>query len=97
VRPWCQGKTQFDLNLLAAETGMLGHWQERAPKIVCPVLLITADPALGGIVTPKVAHIVEGLNPKIRVVNFPRVGHHVRFAVHDAYMEVFSAFLSETA
>lgn len=96
VRSWCQGKKELDLNFLAAEHHA-GSWQERIPKIKCPVLVITAEPSLGGIVTPEAASLAKELNPNIRVVNFPGVGHHVRFAVHDAYMRAFKAFLGETA
>jgi pimeloyl-ACP methyl ester carboxylesterase len=95
LRPWCQGKLDLDLNFLAADTGMGRGWQERVPKIKCPVLLITAEPGLGGIVTPEIAQLAEELNPKFQVVNFPGVGHHVRFAVHDAYIQVIKAFLSQ--
>jgi pimeloyl-ACP methyl ester carboxylesterase len=92
VRAWCQGKMELDLNFLAAENPM-GSWQERIPHIKCPVLLITADSGMGGIVTPEVAGIVKELIPNLREVNFPGVGHHVRFAVHAAYMKAFKAFL----
>lgn len=93
VRPWCQGKKELDLNILAAEPSW-GNWQERVPKIKCPVLLLTADPSMGGIVTPEVASLAQEMNSNVQVVNFPAVGHHVRFAVHDAYMQVFKNFLA---
>ena len=96
VVPWCRGKVELDLNFLAAENSM-GSWQERIPRIKSPTLVITADPEQGGLVTPEVAITAQALNPIIRVVNFQGVGHHVRFAVHDAYMQVFKSFLHEAA
>jgi N-formylmaleamate deformylase len=96
VRAWCQGKKELDLNFLAADSWR-GGWQDQVSAIGCPVLLVTADPGLGGIVTPEVARMVQEMNPNIRVVNFPGVGHHVRFAVHDAYMREVKAFLREVA
>ena len=96
VQAWCQGKKELDLSFLAADHPM-GRWQERVSAIRCPVLLITADPGQGGIVTPEVAHMASEMNPNIRVVNFPGVGHHVRFAVHEAYMRALKAFLREVA
>ena len=95
VLAWCQGKKQLDQNFLAVEQRGRTPWQQDVAAIACPVLLVTADPALGGIVTPEAARIVTEKNPKVRVVNFPGVGHHVRFAVHDAYMQAFKAFLDE--
>jgi N-formylmaleamate deformylase len=94
VRAWCQGKIELDLNFLAAESRW-GGWQAHVPGMKCPVLLVTADPSQGGIVTPEVECMVKDMNPNIRVVNFPGIGHHVRFAVHDAYMQAFKAFLRD--
>jgi pimeloyl-ACP methyl ester carboxylesterase len=96
VRPWCQGKKELDLNFLAANSPW-GAWQKQVPAIQCPTLLVTAEPAQGGIVTPETALMATEMNPNIRVVNFPGIGHHVRFAVHQAYMQALKAFLREVA
>jgi len=29
------------------------------------------------------------------VVNFPGIGHHIRFAVHEPYMQAVRSFLAE--
>ena len=94
LRLWCAAKTRLDLTFL--EIAGMGRmdWQEVARAIACPTLLITADPARGGIVTPEVAEMAQALNPRIQVVNIPGVGHHVRFEAYDAYMEAFRAFLA---
>jgi hypothetical protein len=81
VRPWCQGKKELDQNFLVVDHSR-SSWQELIPKIQCPMLVITAEPSLGGIVTPEAANLAKELNPNIRIVNFPGVGHHVRFAIH---------------
>jgi N-formylmaleamate deformylase len=94
VHAWCQAKLELDLNFLAAGSRWDG-WQQHVPLLRCPTLLITADPSQGGIVTPEVAQMVKEIVPDIRVVNFPGIGHHVRFAVHDAYMQAFKSFLTE--
>jgi len=94
VRAWCQGKQELALNALPI-LGWVPRWQESVPAIRCPALLITADASLGGLVTPEVQRQVTNMNLNFRAVNFPGVGHHVRFAVHEAYMRVFKAFLLE--
>jgi pimeloyl-ACP methyl ester carboxylesterase len=96
ARAWCQAKKELDLNFLAAENRW-GGWQEFVANIQCPVLLVTADPSQGGIVTPEVEGMVKEMNANIRGVRFAGIGHHVRFAVHDAYMQAFKGFLSEVA
>jgi len=96
VRAWCQGKQEMDINFLT-HTERRGRWQDTVPAIQCPALLITANPALGSIVTPEVASQVTALNPRFQVVNFPEAGHHVRFAMHPAYLQAFTAFLHAVA
>jgi N-formylmaleamate deformylase len=93
LRPWCQGKKELDLNFLTLERSWGTSWQEDVKLFKCPVLLITADPSQGGIVTPAVERIATGLNPKIQVANFPGIGHHIRFAMHEPYMTRVKAFL----
>ena len=97
VSAWCLGKKQLDLNFLAVEQRRESTWQQEAAAIACPTLLVTSDPALGGIVSPEAARLVSEANPRVRVVNFPGVGHHIRFAVHEAYMQAVKAFLTEIA
>jgi N-formylmaleamate deformylase len=96
ARPWCQAKLELDLTFLAADNPW-GGWQDSIRAIRCPLLVITADPTQGGIVTPEAFKLAKELNPAIREVNFPGVGHHVRFAVHEPYMRAFKAFLQEGA
>jgi pimeloyl-ACP methyl ester carboxylesterase len=95
LRPWTQGKQQLDLTFLASDNVGGGSWNEVVPAIHCPTLLVTADPAEGGIVSPEMAQEVCALNPCFRLAHFPGIGHHVRFAVHEAYMQALRAFLAE--
>jgi N-formylmaleamate deformylase len=95
LRAWCAAKQQLDVNFFElAGTGRM-DWQEVVKALQCPTLVITGDPAEGGIVTPEVAEVARSLNDRIRVVNFAGVGHHVRFAVYGRYMETVKGFLGE--
>jgi pimeloyl-ACP methyl ester carboxylesterase len=94
ARPWCQGKKELDLNFLAAQNRH-ARWQDTIAAIQCPLLLITADPGQGGAISAQSAREAKELNPLVREINFPGVGHHVRFAVHTAYMQTLRAFLLE--
>ncbi len=96
ARPWCEGKHELDLTYLR-RARRPSNWQALVPTIQCPALLITAEPRLGGIVTPEVAQEVTALNPNFRVINFPGAGHHVRFAEHAAYMQALKSYLCEVA
>jgi N-formylmaleamate deformylase len=95
LRAWCEAKTQLDPKFLAVDNMPLADWKEVLKKITCPILLITADPELGGIVTPAMARTAQEINPNVQIAHFPGVGHHIRFAVHDAYMKKVKEFLAE--
>src|SRR5262245_36607808 len=81
-----------------------GWWDgEEAPtlgarevaRITCPVLLVTADPARGGIVTPAVAEEARRLGRSVRVVQVPDAGHNVRRDNYAPYRAAVAAFLGE--
>jgi N-formylmaleamate deformylase len=95
LRPWVEGKQQLDLTFLATENNSMGFWPEIVPAIHCPTLLVTADPAQGGIVTPELAEEICSCSPHFRLAHFPGTGHHVRFAVHADYLQVVRGFLAE--
>ena len=95
LRPWTQAKQQLDLTFLATENNSIGDWQAVMCAIQCPTLLVTADPAAGGIVTPQGAAEICAMNPHFQLAHFPGIGHHVRFAVHEAYMVKVREFLAE--
>jgi pimeloyl-ACP methyl ester carboxylesterase len=63
-------------------------------ETICfPLLLITGNPELGGIVTGEVAARIHQLNPKIQIKNVPDVGHLIRFDKFNEFMSVLTAFL----
>lgn len=94
---WCAAKKQLDPNFLATNSFPRANWRTALKKIACPTLLITADPALGGIVTPAMAQAAQQINSQVQVVHFPGVGHHIRFAVHAEYLQSLKVFLSSLA
>jgi pimeloyl-ACP methyl ester carboxylesterase len=95
VQMWCLGKQQLDLNFFSTEWNMHANWQEVVREIICPVLLFTADPELGGIITPEVASMIVDMNPRFRVARIPGVGHHIRFGCEALYLEAVRAFLRD--
>jgi N-formylmaleamate deformylase len=70
-------------------------WRDVARKFACPVLLITADPELGAIVSPHVAQEAMSICDSLEVVHIPGVGHHIRYGQFEPYVEAVRAFLRE--
>jgi pimeloyl-ACP methyl ester carboxylesterase len=70
------------------------NWQTNIQNITQPMLLLTANPQLGGIVTPEVVAKVRQLNPRVTIVTVLDVGHLIRFDNYTAFMQALRAFLN---
>src|SRR5437764_671458 len=96
---WIDIKAQFNLAVLdAAPAGAMRTappWRDTVKAITCPILLVTGDPARGGIVTAAAAEEAKRLNPKLRVANIPDVGHNIHRDNYPPYREAIAAYLRE--
>ncbi|MGH2460945.1 MAG: alpha/beta fold hydrolase [Chloroflexota bacterium] len=94
--PWADAKLRVSL---AFSGGLRGPerqaWQDSLRKISCPVLLITADPEKGSIVTPETAQEAARLLPSLKVVRLRGAGHNIRREQFDGYLAAVRAFLAE--
>jgi N-formylmaleamate deformylase len=94
---WADAKAQFNLDVLAHQNGSRPPWRDTVRRITCPVLLITADPERGAIVTPAIAAEAQTLWRTGKVVHIPGAGHNIRRENYEPYRAAVTAFLAETA
>jgi N-formylmaleamate deformylase len=95
--PWADAKLRFNPNALNFGSGAPVDWPAILPRITCPALLITADPARGAIVTAEAAAALQAQLPQLRMANIAGAGHSIRRDQFDRYMEVVRTFLRETS
>jgi pimeloyl-ACP methyl ester carboxylesterase len=95
INTWTPAKKQLDPNILSILRVPGSDWAENASKLACPTLVVTADPELGGLVTPEIAIRVQVMNPCLSVIHIPGTGHHVRFEDYQTYMQTVRSFLAE--
>ncbi len=99
VRLMCESKKQLDPMIVDTMVNRMHSqevdWLTTIQNISHPMLLFTANPELGGIVTPEVAAQVRALNPKVTIVNIPDVGHLIRFDNYTTFMDALRAFLKQ--
>ena len=99
VRLMAESKKQLDPaivdSLIARLDSGASDWLEAIHDVTQPVLLLTANPALGAIVTPEVQAKVRELNPRVTIVNFPDVGHLIRYDNYAGFMDAVRAFLAQ--
>ena len=69
-------------------------WRELLPRVTCPVLLITADPERGAIITPEIAAQARELQPRLQVVRLSGAGHSVRRERFEPYLQAVRTFLA---
>lgn len=92
--PWVTSKLQVKPQVVEFVLNPGTPWRELLPRIACPTLLITGDPALGAIVTPEVAAEALRLLPNGRHVHIPGVGHNTRREGFEAYIKAVTEFLA---
>jgi N-formylmaleamate deformylase len=93
---WADAKAQLSLDVLKERNAPRPPWRDIARAITCPVLLITADPERGAIVTPAVAEEAAQLWRTGRIVHIPGAGHNIRREQYEPYRAAVTAFLNET-
>jgi len=69
-------------------------WRDALPRIACPILLITGDPAKG-MFTPHDAQEAASLWHKGKVVQIDGAGHMIHYHRYEQFIEAVQAFLAE--
>jgi len=98
LEPWADSKLRVSpnvLNVFNADASTTIDWLSLLPRVTCPVLLITADPAQGAIVTDDGAAALKKLVPQLQIAHLDDAGHNIRRDQLDRYMEAVRAFLAE--
>ena len=93
--PWANAKLRFSFNALNRFGATPVDWQAILPRITCPALLITADPARQAIVSEEDAAALQALMPQLRVVHIPEAGHNIRREQFTRYIDAVRTFLME--
>ncbi len=93
---WAESKQQFDTNFILTRQPPHTDWREVAKAIACPTLLITADPAKGGIVTPEIAAEAVALNSQIQVARIEGAGHNIRRENFAAFLQAVRSFMTDS-
>ena len=64
------------------------------PRVICPALLIAADPARGGMIDAESAAVFQSFVPQLRAITIAGAGHCVRYEQFDRYMDIVRGFLA---
>ena len=95
VRYCADARLQLTTKIAQLHTARSERWQDVVARIQCPVLMLTADVELGGIVTPAMAEEAVALCPTLRVEHVTGAGHAIRREQPEAFMDAVRRFLAE--
>lgn len=93
--PWVEAKLQVSPRVFSWLEQPRISWQAYLPRITCPILLITADPARGAIVTPEIAQQAASLWRSGSVIPIDGAGHNIRREQFDSFLVTVTAFLGK--
>ncbi len=82
------------MDALMGDRPLFVEWREHLAQTRCPVLLITSDPLLGGIVTPDVADEAKRIMPSLQVIRHSGAGHNIRREAFDESRSAVRGFLA---
>jgi pimeloyl-ACP methyl ester carboxylesterase len=72
---------------------ILSPWQDFLGLIRCPALLLSADPALQGVVSPEEARAMQAVCPTLDWVQIQGAGHNLQIDCQDEALAAIHAFL----
>jgi pimeloyl-ACP methyl ester carboxylesterase len=94
---WVESKMQLDMRVFhdMERSPRYVDWHEVAPHLQCPGLLLTADPNLGALVTPKTAREIESTWKQGQWAQIADAGHCIHRDQFEEAMRTVKAFLGE--
>jgi pimeloyl-ACP methyl ester carboxylesterase len=93
--PWADSKLRLNLAYLDQIQPAKVDWSALLADIRCPVLLLTADPALGALVTEAAAASFQTAVPQTQRVQIAGAGHCIRREQGARYWEAVQAFFAQ--
>ena len=96
--PWADAKHRFSLQItqmLDPQETVPTNFPDILKRITCPVLLITADPERGAILTNEDVAELQKSILHLKRVHIPGAGHNIRREQFSRYMETVDTFLHE--
>ncbi|MBP7688413.1 MAG: alpha/beta hydrolase [Thermoflexales bacterium] len=95
--PWVASKLAFNFNFFNDLQVPALERSDLVRGIRCPALLITADVALGALVTPAHAAELQILLPQVQIAHVAGAGHSIRRDQYQRYLAVLEPFVMEVA
>jgi N-formylmaleamate deformylase len=93
--PWADSKTRLSFSIFHQDVPPEVDWPPLLRGILCPVLLLTADPDRGAIVTDAQAASLRAMVPHMSIAHIAGAGHSIHRDQSAGFLEVVRAFMEE--
>ena len=97
--PWADAKHRFSpkiIGLFHQVDDIHIKYATLLNRVICPVLLITADREQNAVLADDDVSGLQKLIPHLEIANIPGAGHNIRREQFSRYLEVVQSFLSES-
>ncbi len=93
--PWADSKTRLSPSFFHEDVPAEVDWPQLLRGIICPVLLLTADPERGAIVTDVQAASLRAMVPHLSIAHIAGAGHSIHRDQSARFLEAVRAFMEE--
>jgi N-formylmaleamate deformylase len=93
--PWAESKLLLHPNVFRQDDRIGVDWPAVLGKITCPILLITADPDRGSIVTVEQSESLRAMVPHVSIAHIAGAGHSIHRDQPARFLKVVQAFFDE--
>jgi N-formylmaleamate deformylase len=97
VECWADAHLRMSLNIFNGSGKRELADPDQLRRIACPVLLITADPERGAIVTPEDGEALRTFIPQLTVRHITGAGHSIHREQFEPFMEEVQSFLRQSS
>jgi pimeloyl-ACP methyl ester carboxylesterase len=95
VKPSAEAKLKMSMNVIQLMGTIDTTWKDDLIKATCPMLLITAEPEAGAIVTEETAQYVKSNHPNVDVLHIPGAGHSIQREKYPETLQAIEEFIKK--
>ena len=89
------GKIYLSMDIFGVFATLDIGWRKDLERADCPILLVTADPALGAIVLPETTEWIKEKHVNVEILHTPNVGHNIHREAEETTREAMFTFIEE--
>lgn len=95
-RPWAEAKTKISPHIFDIPNLNEFDWWQCLPRIRCPALLVSAEPARGALMSREAEVFLRDFCPSITLVRLANAGHNIHRDQFERFIALATDFFSHS-